>query len=191
MSQFATGVKSFAESIGLANADAYQDFVTDFTYIATDTKKDWKNDVAAISAQFGINESIVRDTAYALAAARGQEGRGLSDKDWENAVKILSGGVNASEKIGILTNVANRLKEETVFNLSNTLRFLRLEDTSEETDSLIRYYEKLLTPETINAFFPTLDINNIITTEILEPDTSTTEIGTGVSAEDILGDFSR
>ena len=191
MSQFATGVKSFAESIGLANADTYQDFVTDFTYIATDTKKDWKNDVAAISAQFGINESIVRDTAYALAAARGQEGRGLSDKDWENAVKILSGGVNASEKIGILTNVANRLKEETVFNLSNTLRFLRLEDTSEETDSLIRYYEKLLTPETINAFFPTLDINNIITTEILEPDTSTTEIGTGVSAEDILGDFSR
>ena len=95
------------------------------------------------------------------------------------------------KKIGILTNVANRLKEETVFNLSNTLRFLRLEDTSEETDSLIRYYEKLLTPETINAFFPTLDINNIITTEILEPDTSTTEIGTGVSAEDILGDFSR
>ena len=39
MSQFATGVKSFAESIGLANADTYQDFVTDFTYIATDTKK--------------------------------------------------------------------------------------------------------------------------------------------------------
>ena len=154
----------------------------------TDTKKDWKNDVFAISEQFGINESIVRDTAYALAAARGQEGRGLSDKDWENAVKILSGGVNASEKIAILTNVANRLKKETVFNLNNTLRFLKAEDKSEETDSLIRYYEKLLQPESINAFFPTLDINKIITTDILNEKTILDDTN-NIKAEDILLDF--
>ena len=60
-----------------------------FCFFTSPSEKNWQNDVLRVSAQFGINESIVRDTAYALAAAKGQEGRGLSDKDWENAIKIL------------------------------------------------------------------------------------------------------
>jgi len=199
LAQFSTNVRSFAESLGLSNADTYGEFVKDFTYIATDSKKDWQNDVAKVSAQFGVNESIVRDTAYALAAARGQEGRGLSDKDWENAVKILSGGVNASEKVAILKNVADRLKAETINNLTNTRNFLKLEDPSEETESLIRYYDRILDPNNasgIEGFLPTINLDNIITQNslsILEDEDVLNNFNPELdplSANDILQDFS-
>ena len=200
LAQITTNIRSFSEALGLANADTYKEFEENFSYISTSpSEKDWQNDVLRVSAQFGINESIVRDTAYALAAARGQEGRGLSDKDWENALKILSGGVNASEKIAILKNVADRLKAETIKNLSNTRNFLKLEDPSEETESLIRYYDRILDPNNasgIETFLPTINLDNIITQNslpILEGEdvlnNFTPELEP-LSANDILQDFS-
>ena len=74
--------------------------------------KDFSARVKEVSQQFGINESRVRDLAYLFAAARGQEGRGLSDKDYENALRIVSGGVGAEGKIAVIEDTYNRLKGE-------------------------------------------------------------------------------
>jgi hypothetical protein len=74
--------------------------------------KDFSERVKEVSNQFGINESRVRDLAYLFAAARGQEGRGLSDKDYENALRIVSGGVGAEGKIAVIEDTYNRLKGE-------------------------------------------------------------------------------
>ena len=57
-------------------------------------------------------ESRIRDLGYLFAAARGQEGRGLSDKDFENALKIVSGGVGATGRGAVLKDVSNSLREE-------------------------------------------------------------------------------
>ena len=47
-----------------------------------------------------------------FAEARGQTGRGLSDKDYENALKIVSGGVGAEGRSAVLGDVSNRISEE-------------------------------------------------------------------------------
>lgn len=64
------------------------------------------------SRNYGVAESKIRDLAYLFAAARGQEGRGLSDKDYENALRIVSGGVGVNGRIAVLKDVAQRLKED-------------------------------------------------------------------------------
>ena len=47
-----------------------------------------------------------------FAAARGQTGRGLSNKDFENALKIVSGGVGVAGRSAVLKDVSNSLREE-------------------------------------------------------------------------------
>jgi len=73
---------------------------------------DFGDRVKAASQSSGVAESRIRDLGYLFAAARGQEGRGLSDKDFENALKIVSGGVGAEGRIKVLEDVANRIKGE-------------------------------------------------------------------------------
>ena len=80
--------------------------------------KDYSSAIKTVSQATGITESRVRDLAYLFAAARGQEGRGLSDKDYENALRIVNGGVGAEGKIKVLEDVANRLTEEAYGDLN-------------------------------------------------------------------------
>lgn len=86
--------------------------------------RDFSARVKEVSNQFGINESRVRDLAYLFAAARGQEGRGLSDKDYENALKIVSGGVGAEGKIAVIEDTYNRLKDEVSGAVDKRIRLL-------------------------------------------------------------------
>ncbi|MCH2544054.1 MAG: hypothetical protein MKZ96_06330, partial [Candidatus Atelocyanobacterium sp. ALOHA_A2.5_9] len=79
---------------------------------------DFTDRIKKVSIASGVAESRVRDLAYLFAAARGQTGRGLSDKDYENALTIVSGGVGAEGKIAVLEDVANRLSEELAYDLN-------------------------------------------------------------------------
>ena len=80
--------------------------------------RDYSNKIKQVSIATGVTESRVRDLAYLFAAARGQTGRGLSDKDYENALLIVSGGVGVQGKIAVLEDVSNRLSEELAFDLN-------------------------------------------------------------------------
>ena len=64
--------------------------------------RDYTDKIKEVSIATGVAESRVRDLAYLFAAARGQTGRGLSDKDYENALMIVSGGVGVQGKICLL-----------------------------------------------------------------------------------------
>jgi hypothetical protein len=74
--------------------------------------KDFSDAIKQASQASGVAESRIRDLGYLFAAARGQEGRGLSDKDFENALKIVSGGVGAEGRSMVLQDVSNSLRDE-------------------------------------------------------------------------------
>ena len=73
---------------------------------------DFGQRIEEASISSGVAESRIRDLAYLFAAARGQEGKGLSDKDYENALRIVSGGVGAKGRIAVLEDVSTRLSEQ-------------------------------------------------------------------------------
>jgi len=89
------------------------------TFIAHDTKRDFGERIKEISGGNAVLESKIRDLAYLFAASRGQEGRGLSDKDYENALNIVSGGVGAKGRIQVLEEVANRISGDVTLALEN------------------------------------------------------------------------
>jgi len=74
--------------------------------------KDFSDLIQKASQASGVSGSRIRDLAYLFAAARGQEGRGLSDKDYENALRIVTGGVGASGRSAVLKDVSNSLRDE-------------------------------------------------------------------------------
>jgi hypothetical protein len=120
-------VTQFVDSI-ISNIDAAGNMLQGENYKSVQEKgyvsnqgNDYSNVIKTVSQQTGIAESRVRDLAYLFAAARGQEGRGLSDKDYENALRIVSGGVGAEGKIKVLEDVANRLTKEAYSDLNFTI----------------------------------------------------------------------
>ena len=74
--------------------------------------RDFTDAIQKASIASGVADSRIRDLAYLFAAARGQTGRGLSDKDFENALKIVSGGVGVAGRSAVLEDVSNSLREE-------------------------------------------------------------------------------
>ena len=84
---------------------------------------DFSNRINEVSRETGVTESQIRDLAYLFAAARGQEGRGLSDKDYENALAIVSGGVGAENRVAVLENVAGRLRSQALYDLNFSKQF--------------------------------------------------------------------
>ena len=88
------GVSQFVDSV-IQNIDAGSKILSSakdkkaYKYIQLTSKSIEGNDfgdrIKETSQATGVAESRIRDLAYLFAAARGQEGRGLSDKDYENA----------------------------------------------------------------------------------------------------------
>ena len=120
----------FVDSV-IQNLDAAGEMLSGEDYInvkksgyTTIEGNDFSTEIKNVSQATGVSESRVRDLAYLFAAARGQTGRGLSDKDYENALKIVSGGVGAEGKIMVLEDVAGRLSEEVRGDLDFIVRNL-------------------------------------------------------------------
>ena len=80
--------------------------------ISIDTKSDFSQKISEISKGNALVKSRILDLAFVFAKARGQEGRGLSDRDFENSLNIISGGVNAEEKIATLEDAARAIASE-------------------------------------------------------------------------------
>jgi len=108
--------------------------------------KDFTSKIADASKASGVAESRIRDLAYLFAAARGQTGRGLSDKDYENALKIVTGGVGASGRIAVLEDVATGLRDEFYRDINFDI------DTSENEAYANRLKGLPLLPSFINPF---------------------------------------
>lgn len=116
----------------------YNDALAKNSY-ATTEGSDYTERLKTVANQYGVNESQVRDLAYLFAAARGQEGRGLSDKDYENALQIVSGGVGKEGKIAVIQNVYDRLGGEASLLVNNRIRTLEyLKERQPESKS---FYE--------------------------------------------------
>lgn len=74
--------------------------------------KDFTDEIKRVSGASVVTDSQILDLAFLFAAARGQEGKGLSDRDFQNALDILSKGVNAEQKIAVMKDVARRVSSE-------------------------------------------------------------------------------
>lgn len=108
--------------------------------------KDFTSSITQASKASGVAESRIRDLAYLFAAARGQTGRGLSDKDYENALKIVTGGVGASGRTAVLEDVATGLRDE-------FYRDVNFDIGTSENEGYVNKLEKLpQLPSFINPF---------------------------------------
>tara|TARA_S200002703_G_scaffold41018_1_gene35692 strand:- start:2181 stop:3578 length:1398 start_codon:yes stop_codon:yes gene_type:complete len=131
---------------------------------------DFTERLKAVSRQTGVNQSQVRDLAYLFAAARGQEGRGLSDKDYDNALQIVSGGVGKEGKIAVIESVYNRLGGEISNAVDGRIRTLQyLKENSPEIEA--SYFDRQITQlnalKEANPFNPYI---NPLKQESLKPD---------------------
>ncbi len=114
-------VTEFVDSI-IQNIDAAGDLLSNakdkkaYKYMQeTSTSLSGRNFNDAIqqaSQESGVAGSRIRDLGYLFAAARGQEGKGLSDKDYENALKIVAGGIGIAGRSAVLKDVADGLRSE-------------------------------------------------------------------------------
>lgn len=130
--------KGFLKVASNETKDFYNNSKSDNTFITLEGTN-FAQRVKDISNQYSINESQVRDLAYLFAAARGQEGRGLSDRDYENALNIVSGGVGKEGKIKVVENVYTRLSNE-ISNVVNN-RIAQLEDRRKLYPGQQRYFD--------------------------------------------------
>ena len=73
----------------------------DYTKHVSNSQQSKITDLAEGSA---ATESMLLDFTFLIAAARGQEGKGLSDKDFEIFEKIISAGYTANQKAAALTS---------------------------------------------------------------------------------------
>ena len=116
---------------------------------------DFTKRIEKVSQSTGVAQSQIKDLAYLFAAARGQEGRGLSDKDFQNALDIVSGGVGVGGRIKVLENVSTRLREEFYRQLELEKNFADDED----------YFKKLNKFKELPYFVnPTINANTPVKT---------------------------
>ena len=95
------------------NSTVYNDVSKSKT--SYDSKRNWSKEIDSLVSATGITESRIIDMAFALSAAKGQEGKGLSDRDFQNAIDMLSKGYNVDQKIDLFNDIAGRITTE--FNI--------------------------------------------------------------------------
>ena len=131
-SKFVTSIientKGFLQFASKDTNSFYNQAIADNSFVTADGT-DYTEKVKSIANQYSINESEVRDLAFLFAAARGQEGRGLSDKDYENALTIVSGGVGKEGKIAVIESVYNRLGGEVSKIVNDRIKRLEYQKT--------------------------------------------------------------
>ena len=96
--------------------------------------------IAQVSSQYNIQKSQVIDLAYQFAGIRGQTGRGLSDKDFDNALRIISGGVGKQGRIDVIRDVATRVTNELNYEKDFALQYLQ---NLGDSESEIKQYTAL------------------------------------------------
>ena len=164
----------FVDSI-IQNVDAAGEMLSGKDYTTVKNKgyttiegNDFSDQLKKVSQATGVSESRVRDLAYLFAAARGQTGRGLSDKDYENALRIVSGGVGAEGKIKVLEDVANRLGSEVQGDLDFIVRNLPEGTNIDKYTKLRGSLPTFVNPYSINMQSITPGNNDAVINELLK-----------------------
>tara|TARA_E500000318_G_scaffold109987_1_gene124300 strand:+ start:558 stop:1895 length:1338 start_codon:yes stop_codon:yes gene_type:complete len=128
--------------------EVYQNLQNDLFIVKNDAGEDITDSVVGqiqnISKGNAKLESQIKDLAYLFAAARGQEGRGLSDKDFQNALNIISGGVGPEGRIAVINDVKRRFKRD----LTNKLNIKKetyqgLYEVSPDNENYNQYAEDI------------------------------------------------
>ena len=155
---FIEGTKSLLETLDLASDKTFNEFIDNAeNTISRDSGRDWAEEISRVSTQYQIQESQIKDLAYIFAAARGQEGRGLSDKDWANALQIVSGGVNAEQKLAVMQSVVNGVRKELEAKIQLTYSLAQLDPEYDE--GTLTYYSNIL--DKLNILVPDLSTATI------------------------------
>tara|TARA_R100001509_G_scaffold161861_2_gene132077 strand:+ start:103 stop:1254 length:1152 start_codon:yes stop_codon:yes gene_type:complete len=128
--------------------------------------------IANVSQEFGVQRSQIIDLAYQFAAVRGQAGRGLSDRDFQNALDIVSGGVGKEGKLAVISDVANRITNELNAQKQYDIQFL----TNMGNEGLLKMYNALPTLQTFNLPNVTDSNDKGVVELIVNPDGSITEV---------------
>jgi hypothetical protein len=99
-----------------------------------DSGRNWSKEIDDLVSATGITESRIIDMAFALSASKGQEGKGLSDRDFQNAIDMLSKGFNAQQKIALFNDITNRIQTE--FNIEKNAILRVNPELQEKYDAL-------------------------------------------------------
>lgn len=113
-----SNVKGFSNLVGKGQRSAVYGEVLK-SQISYDSKRNWSEEIDSLVSATGISESRIIDMAFALSAAKGQEGKGLSDRDFQNAIDMLSKGYNVGQKIDLFNDIAGRITNE--FNIGRSV----------------------------------------------------------------------
>ena len=141
--------------------DEYKSLLNDNVPTVSNEGTDFSDKIAEVSSQYNIQKSQVIDLAYQFAGIRGQSGRGLSDKDFDNALRIISGGVGKQGRIDVIRDVATRVTDELNYEKDFALQYLQ---NLGDSDSEMKQYNALPSlPAFIDPYAtPTVDQNDII-----------------------------
>ena len=144
--------------------DEYKSLLNDNIPTLSNEGTDFSDKIAEVSSQYNIQKSQVIDLAYQFAGIRGQSGRGLSDKDFDNALRIISGGVGKQGRIDVIRDVATRVTDELNYEKDFALQYLQ---NLGDSDSEMKQYNALPSlPAFIDPYAtPTVDQNDIIIDE--------------------------
>ena len=141
--------------------DEYKSLLNDNVPTISKEGTNFNEKIAEVSSQYNIQKSQVIDLAYQFAGIRGQSGRGLSDKDFDNALRIISGGVGKQGRIDVIRDVATRVTSELNYEKDFALQYLQ---NLGDSDSEMKQYNALPSlPAFIDPYAtPTVDQNDII-----------------------------
>lgn len=125
-------------------------------------KENQQTSIKDLARESAVSESMLLDFTFQIAQARGQTGRGLSDKDFVIFQKIISAGLTADQKAAALTSFIDGITAEINTDLNSDYNFynkrLERDANDKEAQTFVTGIEDLRSmpfQKVINPFAPT------------------------------------
>jgi len=101
-------------------------------------KDSQQSKIKELAQDAAVSESMLLDFTFQIAQARGQTGRGLSDKDFVIFQKIISAGLTADQKAAALTSFIEGIASEVNEDLTSNYNFYskRLERNADDKEAM-------------------------------------------------------
>lgn len=101
-------------------------------------KDSQQSKIKKLAQDASVSESMLLDFTFQIAQARGQTGRGLSDKDFVIFQKIISAGLTADQKAAALTSFIEGIAAEVNEDLTSNYNFYskRLERDADDKEAM-------------------------------------------------------
>lgn len=132
-------------------------------------KDNQQSSIKDLAREAAVSESMLLDFTFQIAQARGQTGRGLSDKDFVIFQKIISAGLTADQKAAALTSFIDGITAEIESDLNSDYNFynkrLERDANDKEAQTFVTGIQDLRSmpfQNVINPFAPTNASNSKI-----------------------------